>query len=55
MLSDLNRRAFLVAALVASLGVFHSAYADAPFGPNVGTRTPDVGVRADDPASCAST
>lgn len=47
MLSDLNRRVLLAAALVTGLGVFQSAYADAPFGPKVGTRAPDVGARAD--------
>ena len=47
MPSHLNRRAVLAAATLAGLGPFGAAQADAPFGPRVGTRAPDLGVRAD--------
>ncbi len=43
----LNRRAVLAVAAVATLAVGSAAKADAPFGPKVGTRAPDVGALAD--------
>jgi len=43
----LNRRAILAVAAFATLAFGAAARADAPFGPKVGTRAPDVGVLAD--------
>jgi peroxiredoxin len=43
----LNRRTILAVAALATLAVATTANADAPFGPKVGTRAPDVGVLAD--------
>lgn len=42
-----NRRSLLLGALAASLSGAVAARADAPFGPKVGARAPDVGTRAD--------
>lgn len=47
MLSDLNRRVLLAAAVAIGFGPFQAAHADASFGPKVGSRAPDVGVRPD--------
>lgn len=42
-----QRRLFLIVAALAALTLPSSTFADAPFGPKVGSRAPDVGVRAD--------
>ncbi len=47
MLTYPDRRALVAAALLAVLTVAGPALADAPFGPKVGSRAPDLGVIAD--------
>lgn len=47
MLFQLDRRALMAMALCGALAPGAVAQADAPFGPKVGARAPDIGVRAD--------